>query len=287
MIDTVQGFSKVPIILDKTFIRSNNGYLKKNGIYFKLSPNGYLNFYGSLSEFWNKINEISVSNYPLIPLKDLDLCLQTFEDFFNIRLNDIDLKRLDVAVDLEYSIFFDLNKLDIINKDYEVKTFSKLDSSIMFSQKKDNNIRLLFYQNAAKNRPQGLRFETRYLKKSIPFVYGSELKSEKIKKFVIPFMELNLEKIIYKNEVFDLNQDIKKITYGEIRNTIYKHGLLNLDNKSFYQFIEHVKNLGLDRHNIKRILDERNQVLINSTSTLINDPIKLILNNLNNIKNGF
>jgi hypothetical protein len=286
MIDTLQGFSKVPIILDKTFIRANNGYLKKNGIYFKLATNGYLNFFGSLSEFWNKINGISVSNYPLIPLNDLELCLQTFEDFFNIRLNDVDLRRLDVAVDLEYSIFFDLNKLDIINKEYEVKTFSKLDSSIMFSQKKDNNIRLLFYQNAAKNRPPGLRFETRYLKKSVPFVYGSEIKAEKIINYIVPFMELNLNKIVYKNEIFDLNQDIKKLTYGEIRNTIYKHGLLNLDNKTFYQLIDHLKNLGLDRHNMKRIIDDRNAVLISSSNTLINDPIKLILNNLNIIKNG-
>jgi hypothetical protein len=287
MVDTLQGFSKVPILLDNTFVRANNGYLKKNGIYFKLASNGYLNFYGSLSEFWNKTNEISNTNYPLIPLNDLNLCLQTFEDFFNIRLNDVDLRRLDVAVDLEYSIFFDLNKLDIIDKNYEVKTFSKIDSSIMFSQKKDNNIRLLFYQNAAKNRPPGLRFETRYLKKSVPFIYGSDIKPEKIKNYIVPFMELNLNKIIYKNEIFDLNQDIKKITYGEIRNSIYKHGLLNLDNKSFYQFIEHVKNLGLDRHNVKRIIDERNQVLINSNKALIDDPIKLIINNLNLIKNGF
>jgi hypothetical protein len=157
----------------------------------------------------------------------------------------------------------------------------------MFSQKKDNNIRLLFYQNAAKNRPVGLRFETRYLKKSVPFVYGSEIKAEKIINYIVPFMELNLNKIVYKNEVFDLNQDIKKITYGEIRNTIYKHGLLNVDNKTFYQLIEHLKNLGLDRHNMKRIIDDRNAVLISSSNTLINDPIKLILNNLNNIKNGF
>jgi hypothetical protein len=121
----------------------------------------------------------------------------------------------------------------------------------------------------------------------VTFIYGSDIKPEKIKNYIVPFMELNLNKIIYKNEIFDLNQDIKKITYGEIRNTIYKHGLLNLDNKAFYQFIEHVKNLGLDRHNIKRIIDERNQVLINTNKGLVDDPIKLILNNLNNIKNGF
>jgi len=287
MIDSLQLFSKYPIELDRTFIRSNNGYNRKLGFNFKLATNGYLNVYGSLSEFWNKINNISETNYPLIPINEIEFALNTFEEIFNIRLNDIDVKRIDFSIDLNYNIFFDLNNLEIINKNYDVKTFSKLESSVMFSQKKNNNIRLLFYQNAAKNRPAGIRFETRYFKNSVPFIYGSQIKIDKIIDHIIPNMELHLGNVIYKNENININIQDKKLNYSEIRNFIYQYGLHIMDNKAFTQILDNLKNAGTDRHILKRITDERNEILLKNSTNLINDPVKLLLNNLKQIKNGF
>jgi hypothetical protein len=285
MIDSIEAYSRnVIYIPDETFKRQKNGWLKKLGFNFKISTNGYLNIRGQLSEFWNIINNISDTNFPLIPLNDLNLALQTFEDVFRIRLNDLDLTRLDLALDLNFDIYIDLNNLDILSKNYEVKTFSKLDTSVMFSQKAGENVRLIFYQNGPKGRPEGLRFETRFLKTSVPYKHLSQITEDKIKSIIIPLIEFHLEKVVYKNDIPELNKNLKKVTFSEVRNVIYKYGLLIIDNKSFHQYKAHLKGNGLDRHSLKRLEDERNEVLINSSNGLIQDPIKNILKQLNQLK---
>lgn len=288
MIDSISAFSKnIIYVPDETFKRQKNGWLKKLGFNFKLANNGYLNIFGQLSEFWNIVNNISDTNYPLIPLNDLNLALQTFEDVFHIRLNDLDLTRLDLALDVNFDIFIDLNNLDILSKNYEVKTFSKLDSSVMFSQKNGENVRLIFYQNAAKGRPEGIRFETRFLKTSVPYKHLSQITEDKIKSIIIPLIEFHLDKVNYKNDLPELNNILKKVTYSEVRNEIYKHGLLLIENKKFYQYKELLKSNGLDRHSLKRLEDERNEVLLRSSNGLLEDPIKRISKQLNILKNEF
>ena len=285
MIDSIEAFSKnIIYIPDETFKRQKNGWLKKLGFNFKISTNGYLNIRGQLSEFWNIINNISDTNFPLIPLNDLNLALQTFEDVFRIRLNDLDLTRLDLALDLNFDIYIDLNNLDILSKNYEVKTFSKLDTSVMFSQKAGENVRLIFYQNGPKGRPEGLRFETRFLKTSVPYKHLSQITEDKIKSIIIPLIEFHLEKVVYKNDLTELDHNLKKVTFSEVRNVIYKYGLLIIDNKSFHHYKAYLKGNGLDRHSLKRLEDERNEVLINSANGLIQDPIKNILKQLNQLK---
>lgn len=285
MIDSISAFSKnIIYVPDQTFKRQKNGWLKKLGFNFKLANNGYLNIYGQLSEFWNIVNNISDTNFPLIPLEDLNLALQTFEDVFHIRLNDLDLTRLDLALDVNFDIFIDLNNLDILSKNYEVKTFSKLDSSVMFSQKNGENIRLIFYQNAAKGRPEGIRFETRFLKTSVPYKHLSQITEDKIKSIIIPLMEFHLDKVNYKNDIQELDHNIKKITYSEVRNVLYRYGLVMVENRKFYQYKEYLKSNGLDRHSLKRLEDERNEVLINSSNGLIQDPIKTILKQLKQLR---
>ena len=285
MIDSISAFSKnIIYVPDESFKRQKNGWLKKLGFNFKIASNGYLNIYGELSKFWNIINNISDTNFPLIPLEDLNLALQTFEDVFHIRLNDLDLTRLDLALDLNFDIFIDLNNLDILSKNYEVKTFSKLDSSIMFSQKNGENIRLVFYQNAPKGRPEGIRFETRFLKTSVPYKHLSQITEDKIKSIIIPLMEFHLEKVNYKNDLPELDTIIKKTTYSEVRNVIYRYGLIMVENRKFHQFKDYLKGNGLDRHSLKRLEDERNEVLINSSNGLIEDPIKTILKQLKQLR---
>ena len=285
MIDSISAFSKnIIYVPDESFKRKKNGWLKKLGFNFKIANNGYLNIYGELSKFWNIVNNISDTNFPLIPLEDLNLALQTFEDVFHIRLNDLDLTRLDLALDVNFDIFIDLNNLDILSKNYEVKTFSKLDSSIMFSQKAGQNVRLIFYQNGPKGRPDGIRFETRFLNTSVPYKHLSQITEDKIKSIIIPLMEFHLENVNYKNDLPELNSILKKVTYSEVRNEIYKYGLVLIENKKFYQFKDYLKANGLDRHSLKRLEDERNEVLINSSNGLIQDPIKTILKQLKQLQ---
>lgn len=285
MIDSISAFSKnIIYVPDQTFKRQKNGWLKKLGFNFKIANNGYLNIYGELSKFWNIINNISDTNYPLIPLEDLNLALQTFEDVFHIRLNDLDLTRLDLALDVNFDIFIDLNNLDILSKNYEVKTFSKLDSSVVFSQKNGQNLRLVFYQNGPMGRPEGIRFETRFLKTSVPYKHLSQITEDKIKSIIIPIMEFHLQNVNYKNDLPELNSIIKKVTYSEVRNEIYKYGLVLIENKKFYQFKDSLKANGLDRHSLKRLEDERNEVLINSSNGLLQDPIKIILKQLKQLQ---
>jgi hypothetical protein len=212
------------------------------------------------------------------------LALQTFEDVFRIRLNDLDLTRLDLALDVNFDIYIDLNNLDILSKNYEVKTFSKLDTSVMFSQKVGENVRLVFYQNGPKGRPEGLRFETRFLKTSVPYKHLSQITEDKIKSIIIPLIEFHLEKVVYKNDLTELDNNLKKVTFSEVRNVIYRYGLLIIDNKKFHQYKAYLKGNGLDRHSLKRLEDERNEVLINSSNGLIQDPIKNILKQLNQLR---
>jgi hypothetical protein len=285
MIDSIEAYSRnVIYIPDETFKRQKNGWLKKLGFNFKIATNGYLNIRGQLSQFWNIINNISDTNFPLIPLNDLNLALQTFEDVFHIRLNDLDLTRLDLALDVNFDIYIDLNNLDILSKNYEVKTFSKLDTSVMFSQKVGENVRLVFYQNGPKGRPEGLRFETRFLKTSVPYKHLSQITEDKIKSIIIPLIEFHLEKVVYKNDLTELDNNLKKVTFSEVRNVIYRYGLLIIDNKKFHQYKAYLKGNGLDRHSLKRLEDERNEVLINSSNGLIQDPIKNILKQLNQLR---
>jgi hypothetical protein len=285
MIDSIEAYSRnVIYIPDETFKRQKNGWLKKLGFNFKIATNGYLNIRGQLSQFWNIINNISDTNFPLIPLNDLNLALQTFEDVFHIRLNDLDLTRLDLALDVNFDIYIDLNNLDILSKNYEVKTFSKLDTSVMFSQKVGENVRLVFYQNGPKGRPEGLRFETRFLKTSVPYKHLSQITEDKIKSIIIPLIEFHLEKVVYKNDLTELDNNLKKVTFSEVRNVIYRYGLLIIDNKKFHQYKAYLKGNGLDRHSLKRLEDERNEVLINSSNGLIQDPIKNILKQLNELR---
>jgi hypothetical protein len=285
MIDSIEAYSRnVIYIPDETFKRQKNGWLKKLGFNFKIATNGYLNIRGQLSQFWNIINNISDTNFPLIPLNDLNLALQTFEDVFHIRLNDLDLTRLDLALDVNFDIYIDLNNLDILSKNYEVKTFSQLDTSVMFSQKAGENVRLVFYQNGPKGRPEGLRFETRFLKTSVPYKHLSQITEDKIKSIIIPLIEFHLEKVVYKNDLTELDNNIKKVTFSEVRNVIYRYGLLIIDNKKFHQYKAYLKGNGLDRHSLKRLEDERNEVLINSSNGLIQDPIKNILKQLNQLR---
>jgi hypothetical protein len=285
MIDSIEAYSRnVIYIPDETFKRQKNGWLKKLGFNFKIATNGYLNIRGQLSEFWNIINNISDTNFPLIPLNDLNLALQTFEDVFHIRLNDLDLTRLDLALDVNFDIYIDLNNLDILSKNYEVKTFSQLDTSVMFSQKVGENVRLVFYQNGPKGRPEGLRFETRFLKTSVPYKHLSQITEDKIKSIIIPLIEFHLEKVVYKNDLTELDNNLKKVTFSEVRNVIYRYGLLIIDNKKFHQYKAYLKGNGLDRHSLKRLEDERNEVLINSSNGLIQDPIKNILKQLNQLR---
>jgi hypothetical protein len=285
MIDSIEAYSRnVIYIPDETFKRQKNGWLKKLGFNFKIATNGYLNIRGQLSQFWNIINNISDTNFPLIPLSDLNLALQTFEDVFRIRLNDLDLTRLDLALDVNFDIYIDLNNLDILSKNYEVKTFSQLDTSVMFSQKAGENVRLVFYQNGPKGRPEGLRFETRFLKTSVPYKHLSQITEDKIKSIIIPLIEFHLEKVVYKNDLTELDNNIKKVTFSEVRNVIYRYGLLIIDNKKFHQYKAYLKSNGLDRHSLKRLEDERNEVLINSSNGLIQDPIKNILKQLNELR---
>lgn len=287
MIDTIQGFSKSGFIPDQTFKRMNSGYLKKYAFNFKLAPNGYLNLYGELSTFYNLLNGISDTNYPLIPIDEIENALLLFEDVFSIRLNDLDIKRIDFAVDIEFQIFIDLNNLDLINKDYTVKYFDKLNTSVTFSQKKDNNIRLVFYQNEAKNRNPGIRFETRFLKRSVPFATAGSIKTGKIIEHIIPFMELQVNKLTYKEREQIIHLEAEKHNFTQLKNHYYNIGLISEDNKTFNMKLEYLKANGTDRHTLKRIRDERNSLIIGNEDKLLTDPKQLILNTIKNVKNGF
>lgn len=286
MIDSIQGFSKFGFTPDQSFKRLKNGYLKKYGFNFKLANNGYLNLYGQLSEFYNLVNGISDTNYPLIPIHEIEDALLLFEDVFGIRLNDIDIKRIDFAVDIEYQIFIDLNNLDLINKNYTVKYFDKLNTSVTFSQKKDNNIRLVFYQNESMNRKPGIRFETRFLKRSVPFRIASEIKSGKIIDFIIPFMEMQVSNLTYKESELNIDLEANKYNYSQLKNHYYSIGLISEDNKTFNLKLEYLKANGMDRHTIKRIRDERNSLIVKNESTLHTNPKQIILKTINNVKNG-
>lgn len=278
MVDSIYGNNKktlVPILLDDTFKRSRDGYLNKYGIKFILKPNGRYNFRGSLSEFWNRINDISNTNYPLLPLKDLNTCLNAFEDVFNIRLNDIDITRIDCSVDVDYDVFINLNSLDIVDKQYDVKVFEKFETSVSFFQKKEFIV-LLFYQNAAMGRPDGVRYETRFNKNAVPFKYGSEINEDKIRKIILPFMENKLNQVYFKNEDFNPQLE-QKPTYKTVSRNIYEYGLMQVPNQAFIQLMNVCKNKGMERHQVNRIINERNTVLIETNSLLIDDPIKKIL----------
>ena len=284
MIDSIHLKTFETVKIDNTFRKSNRfrNFNTKLGFNFRILFDGKTIINGSLSEFYNKINEISNTNYPLIPINDIDLAINAFTDIFNFKPGYLDITRLDLAVDCNIDNIYDLKNIIDPTKKFKTGLYNELNNSIYFLAKKDKLV-ILFYQNYDKpGRPPGIRYETRFVN-NIPVKILPELSKKKIQN-IVPYLDHNLNGFNYKVESFDIfhNQN-KKLTYKEINKLFYTSGLIHVNTMSFNNFIKLLKNEKTDRHVIKRLENERNNAIKEAEKQLIINPLDLLRNQLNSI----
>jgi hypothetical protein len=284
MIDTIHLKTIETIKLDSTFRKSNKfrNFSTKLGFNFRIFYNGHTVIHGSLSEFYNKINEISNTNYPLIPVEDIDLAINVFTDIFDFKPGYLDVTRLDLAIDCSMENLYDLNNITNQNKEFTAALYNEKEGSIYFKSKK-NKLVILFYQNFNKpNRPNGIRYETRFVN-NIPVKILPELNKKKIEN-IVPFLDHNLASFNYKVENYDILYDqATKLNYKNIKEIFYTTGLIHTNNMTFNNFIGLLKSMNIDRHIVNRLEKERNNAINQAQNQLIINPLDLLRNQLNSI----
>ena len=282
MVDSLHLKTTETIKIDNSFRKSNRfrNFSSKLGFNFRVIWNKQTLIHGSLSEFYNKINEISNTNYPLIPLDCIDLAVNAFSDIFEFSPGYLDITRLDLAIDCNLENIYDLKNIVDPTKRFTAGLYDEKKESIYFYAKKENLV-ILFYQNFDKpGRPPGIRYETRFIK-NIPVKILPELNKKKIEN-IIPFLDHNLNNFNYKANNFDIFHDqTEKLNYKEIKELIYNAGLVQVDSMNFYSFIKMLKNLNVDRRIINRVEKERNNAIVLSQQQLITNPLDLLRNQLN------
>lgn len=284
MVDSLHLKSMETVKLDNSFRKSNKfrNFSSKLGFNFRIFYNGHTVIHGSLSEFYNKINEISSTNYPLIPLDCIDLAINAFSDIFEFRPGYLDVTRFDLAIDSNLENIYDLKNITDTSKRFTAGLYDEKKESIYFHAKKDKLV-ILFYQNYDKpGRPPGIRYETRFVN-NIPVKILPELNKKKIEN-IIPFLDHNLNSFIYKVDNYDIFYDqTEKIGYKDVKEIIYKAGLIHIDTMKFNSFIKLLKTKNVDRHIISRLERERNNAILESQDQLIVNPLDIIRNQLNSI----
>ena len=282
MVDSLHLKTIETVKIDNSFRKSNRfrNFSTKLGFNFRIFYNGHTVIHGSLSEFYNKINEISNTNYPLIPLDCIDLAINAFSDIFEFSPGYLDITRLDLAIDCNLENIYNLKNIVDPTKRFTAGLYDEKKESIYFYAKKENLV-ILFYQNFDKpGRPPGIRYETRFIK-NIPVKILPELNKKKVEN-IIPFLEHNLSGFNYKVEDFDIfHNHNEKMNYKEIKDLIYTAGLIHIDTMSFNSFIKMLKNLKVDRHIVSRFEKERNNAINAAQSQLITNPLDLLRNQLN------
>ena len=284
MIDTIHLKTMESIKLDSTFRKSNKfrNFSTKLGFNFRVLWNGQTVINGSLSEFYNKISQISNTNYPLIPIEDIDLAINVFSDIFECKPGYLDVTRLDLAVDCPMSNIYDLNNITDQSNDFTASLYNEKEGSIYFKAKKDKLV-ILFYQNYnKKGRPSGIRYETRFIN-NIPVKILPELNKKKIEN-IVPFLDHNLASFNYKVENYDILYDqATKLNYKNVKEIFYTAGLIHTNNMTFSNFIGLLRSLNIDRHIINRLEKERSNAINKAQNQLIINPLDLLRNQLNSI----
>ena len=282
MVDSLHLKTPETIKIDESFRKSNKfrNFSSKLGFNFRVIWNKQTIIHGSLSEFYNKINEISNTNYPLIPLDCIDLAINAFSDIFEFSPGYLDITRLDLAVDCNLENIYDLKNIIDNSKKFTAGLYDEKKESIYFYAKKENLV-ILFYQNFDKpGRPPGIRYETRFIK-NIPVKILPELNKKKIEN-IIPFLDHNLNSFNYKVDNFDIFHDqTEKLNYKEIKDLIYTAGLIYIDSMSFNSFLKSLKGMNVDRHIINRVEKERHKAINLAQEQLITNPLDLLRNQLN------
>lgn len=282
MVDSLHLKTIETVKIDNSFRKSNRfrNFSTKLGFNFRIFYNGHTVIHGSLSEFYNKINEISNTNYPLIPLDCIDLAINAFSDIFEFSPGYLDITRLDLAIDCNLENIYNLKNIVDPTKRFTAGLYDEKKESIYFYAKKENLV-ILFYQNFDKpGRPPGIRYETRFIK-NIPVKILPELNKKKVEN-IIPFLDHNLSGFNYKVEDFDIFYDHnEKMNYKEIKDLIYTAGLIHIDTMTFNSFIKMLKNLKVDRHIVSRFEKERNNAINAAQKQLITNPLDLLRNQLN------
>jgi hypothetical protein len=282
MVDSLHLKTIETVKIDNSFRKSNRfrNFSTKLGFNFRIFYNGHTVIHGSLSEFYNKINEISNTNYPLIPLDCIDIAINAFSDIFEFSPGYLDITRLDLAIDCNLENIYNLKNIVDPTKRFTAGLYDEKKESIYFYAKKENLV-ILFYQNFDKpGRPPGIRYETRFIK-NIPVKILPELNKKKVEN-IIPFLDHNLSGFNYKVEDFDIFYDHnEKMNYKEIKDLIYTAGLIHIDTMTFNSFIKMLKNLKVDRHIVSRFEKERNNAINAAQKQLITNPLDLLRNQLN------
>lgn len=284
MVDTLHLITNETILLDASFRRSNKqrNFSSKLGFNFKILWNGKTLINGSLSEFHNKINEISNTNYPLLPINNLDLTVNAFSDIFNLKSGYIDINRLDLAIDCNIDTFINLQNIVEPTGKYKIGLVNQETNSIYFKDPK-SKITILFYQNNHQpGRPPGIRYETRLIK-DIPIKILPELSQKKING-IIPFLENRLEAFVYKTDSSIIQNIVStKHTYKQLKEIFFQYGLLITDNLAFSDLINMLKNTSTDRHIINRLNKERIDFIKKNQNNLQINPLNLLRNSLKNL----
>lgn len=282
MIDSIHLKTFETVKIDNSFRKSNRfrNFNTKLGFNFRVLWDGKTIIHGSLSEFYNKINEISNTNYPLIPVNDIDIAINAFTDIFDFRPGYLDITRLDLAIDCNMENIYDLKNIVDPTKKFKAGLYDEKKECIYFFAIKEKLV-IIFYQNFDKpGRPPGIRFETRFIN-DIPVKILPELTKKKVEN-IIPFLDHNLNGFIYKIENYDIffNQ-AQKLTYKDLVKLFYTSGLIHVNTMAFNSFIKMLKNMKVDRHIIKRMEDERNNGIKEAEKQLITNPLDLLRNQLN------
>lgn len=284
MVDTLHLITNETILLDATFRRSNKqrNFSTKLGFNFKILWNGKTLINGSLSEFHNKINEISNTNYPLLPINDLDLTVNAFSDIFNLKAGYIDISRLDLAVDCNIDTFINLQNIVDPTGKYKIGLVNQETNSIYFKDLKSKITILFYHNNNQPGRPPGIRYETRLIK-DIPVKILPELSQKKING-IIPFLENRLEAFVYKTDNSIIENIVStKHTYKQLKELFFQYGLLITDNLAFSDLINMLKNTHTDRHIINRLKKERIDFIKKNENNLQINPLNLLRNSLKNL----